>query len=424
MKQVARLLSRKEPSCNSDHGETEEIQYPFTLRTVQKDGLACSTCPWYRMCRGCTIDCNGNLQNLSAPYIAIDWDPKEMHLQYQMSQERMIEDHSSIEQNRKQDIEPINLDQCFEAFTKEEELGEEESWYCSRCKKHQTATKKMNIWKLPPVLIIHLKRFQFVNNRWAKSAKVVRFPVHDFDPSKYVFVPPTSVVTTKGSATSAQSTEVMQSPSLQRDYPPALAEDRTRPQQASLADKEEKACIGSEKQGEEGNTSLSRTKVGETEEVLKSWVVVDEVKEDVTSSLQPPGRAVRVSTESSVDQMVVGNDKCDEEDQLFEHINDNTVVSRIGHQYELYAISSHTGILGGGHYITYAKNPNGKWYIYNDSSCKETVEQRVSNESPYLLFYQRQDFTFYYKPERTERVDVSHDDDDYNADARRFCVIQ
>ena len=87
-----------------------------------------------------------------------------------------MQDHSSIEQNRQQDIQPIDLDQCFEAFTKEEELGEEESWYgiegwlnftfaplivfffferryCSKCKKHQTATKKMNIWKLPPVLV-------------------------------------------------------------------------------------------------------------------------------------------------------------------------------------------------------------------------------------------------------------------------------
>lgn len=26
--------------------------------------------------------------------------------------------------------------------------------------------------------------------------------------------------------------------------------------------------------------------------------------------------------------------------------------------------------MGGGHYVTYAKNPNGKWYCYNDSSCK------------------------------------------------------
>ena len=40
-----------------------------------------------------------------------------------------MQDHSSIEQNRQQDIQPIDLDQCFEAFTKEEELGEEESWY-------------------------------------------------------------------------------------------------------------------------------------------------------------------------------------------------------------------------------------------------------------------------------------------------------
>lgn len=26
--------------------------------------------------------------------------------------------------------------------------------------------------------------------------------------------------------------------------------------------------------------------------------------------------------------------------------------------------------MGGGHYVTYAKNPNDKWYCYNDSSCK------------------------------------------------------
>lgn len=30
----------------------------------------------------------------------------------------------------------------------------------------------------------------------------------------------------------------------------------------------------------------------------------------------------------------------------------------------------HSGIMGGGHYVTYAKNPNKKWYCYNDSSCK------------------------------------------------------
>lgn len=35
-----------------------------------------------------------------------------------------------------------------------------------------------------------------------------------------------------------------------------------------------------------------------------------------------------------------------------------------------FSFKCHSGIMGGGHYVTYAKNPNEKWYCYNDSSCK------------------------------------------------------
>lgn len=31
---------------------------------------------------------------------------------------------------------------------------------------------------------------------------------------------------------------------------------------------------------------------------------------------------------------------------------------------------THRGVLGGGHYVAYTKNPNGKWYEYNDSMVK------------------------------------------------------
>jgi ubiquitin carboxyl-terminal hydrolase 4/11/15 len=38
--------------------------------------------------------------------------------------------------------------------------------------------------------------------------------------------------------------------------------------------------------------------------------------------------------------------------------------------YDLYAISNHSGGMGGGHYTAYVKNfKNGKWYNMNDSSC-------------------------------------------------------
>lgn len=34
--------------------------------------------------------------------------------------------------------------------------------------------------------IVHLKRFQFVNGRWIKSQKIVKFPRESFDPSAFL----------------------------------------------------------------------------------------------------------------------------------------------------------------------------------------------------------------------------------------------
>lgn len=40
--------------------------------------------------------------------------------------------------------------------------------------------------------------------------------------------------------------------------------------------------------------------------------------------------------------------------------------------------------MGGGHYVTYAKNPKKKWYCYNDSSCKVRTFTRVHAGRPGL----------------------------------------
>lgn len=46
----------------------------------------------------------------------------------------------------------------------------------------------------------------------------------------------------------------------------------------------------------------------------------------------------------------------------------------------------------GGHYVAYAANPNGNWYCYNDSSCRELPSNKpnIDKSSAYLLFYERQ----------------------------------
>lgn len=52
-------------------------------------------------------------------------------------------------------------------------------------------------------------------------------------------------------------------------------------------------------------------------------------------------------------------------------------------------------MLNGGHYISYASNPNGSWYCYNDSSCREIPNRpNIDPGSAYLLFYERQGLNY------------------------------
>jgi ubiquitin C-terminal hydrolase len=58
--------------------------------------------------------------------------------------------------------------------------------------------------------------------------------------------------------------------------------------------------------------------------------------------------------------------------------------------YDLYAVSQHSGGLGGGHYTALCKNPiDGNWYNFNDSFVSETTAQSAVNEMAYVLFYRR-----------------------------------
>jgi ubiquitin carboxyl-terminal hydrolase 4/11/15 len=45
------------------------------------------------------------------------------------------------------------------------------------CKLHQLATKKLDLWGLPEVLIIHLKRFSYNKFSREKLDSLVHFPL-------------------------------------------------------------------------------------------------------------------------------------------------------------------------------------------------------------------------------------------------------
>uniref|UniRef100_A0A8C6UN10 Ubiquitin carboxyl-terminal hydrolase 15 n=1 Tax=Neogobius melanostomus TaxID=47308 RepID=A0A8C6UN10_9GOBI len=83
----------------------------------------------------------------------------------------------------------FKLKDCIELFTTKEKLGADDPWYCPDCKQHQQATKKLDLWSLPPVLVVHLKRFSYSRYMRDKLDSLVDFPLKDLDMSEFLINP-------------------------------------------------------------------------------------------------------------------------------------------------------------------------------------------------------------------------------------------
>ncbi|KAJ4873543.1 ubiquitin-specific protease 8 [Raphanus sativus] len=82
--------------------------------------------------------------------------------------------------------ETVSLYKCLEAFLTEEPLGPDDMWYCPGCKEHRQAIKKLDLWRLPEILVIHLKRFSYSRFMKNKLEAFVDFPIDGLDLSSYI----------------------------------------------------------------------------------------------------------------------------------------------------------------------------------------------------------------------------------------------
>jgi len=121
--------------------------------------------------------------------LAINWTEEIVDAYYNEAGEKDWELHSSCRKptTEKEQEQSISLNQCIDMFTTTEKLGPDDPWYCSQCKEFQQATKKFDLWKLPPILVVHLKRFSYKNRYWREKLETfVDYPLHDLDLSNYV----------------------------------------------------------------------------------------------------------------------------------------------------------------------------------------------------------------------------------------------
>uniref|UniRef100_W4VR89 ubiquitinyl hydrolase 1 n=1 Tax=Corethrella appendiculata TaxID=1370023 RepID=W4VR89_9DIPT len=449
--QVARLLSPLPPTEQSNHAtdcdDSLGYDFPFTLRAVADGGRICALCPWSKFCRGCEIPCNDepllnglifstsrSTSNSSTPNlssreqtpnfvrknysnsetsstgsspnnkfqlfnsntinIAIDWDPTALHLRYQSTREREWTEHESVAICRKQKTEPVDLDHCLRAFTSEEEL--EQSYHCSNCKSKQPATKKLQIWKLPPILIVHLKRFNFVNNKWVKSQKVVNFPYENFEPTPYLASVPQETI--------LRHKELLEYNSNNNLYNHDCNDE--------IIDFDREMSLINE---------INENSDGDVDENCTDEVIINncdnKTNNNLVDSRLNKQQNRKSSTSNNINNNITGsnmsiNNRKYQRKRLVSSsllktpVVDGEFIDFHNHKlkseqdpfdlkYQLYAVVCHSGMLNGGHYISYASNPNGLWYCYNDSSCREIqTRPNIDPSTAYLLFYERKNLDY------------------------------
>ncbi|KAJ8791905.1 hypothetical protein J1605_004130 [Eschrichtius robustus] len=183
--QLSETEDSGEDELGSDHGETTQKKLKsrpcpkrlFTFCLVNSYGTADLN----------SLAADGKLLKLnSRSTLAIDWDSETRSRYYDEQESETYEKHVSMLQPQKKKKTAVALRDCIELFTTMETLGEHDPWYCPNCKKHQQATKKFDLWSLPKILVVHLKRFSYSRYWRDKLDTVVEFPVRALNMSEFV----------------------------------------------------------------------------------------------------------------------------------------------------------------------------------------------------------------------------------------------
>ncbi|XP_038697114.1 ubiquitin carboxyl-terminal hydrolase 8-like isoform X2 [Tripterygium wilfordii] len=117
--------------------------------------------------------------------VHIFW-PEEMIGKYDISLLSSLPEVFKPQLFTRRPMDSVSLYKCLEAFLKEDPLGPEDMWNCPSCKTPQQASKKLDLWRLPEILVIHLKRFSYSQFFRNKLETYVDFPTDDLDLSTYI----------------------------------------------------------------------------------------------------------------------------------------------------------------------------------------------------------------------------------------------
>ena len=96
---------------------------------------------------------------------------------------------------KEEEFKNITVYSCLDKFSEIEKLEKPNEWYCPNCKGFKGATKKMELYRAPNLLILHLKRFKnsrvsnygFYSSYYgSKITSLIHFPLENLDLTPHV----------------------------------------------------------------------------------------------------------------------------------------------------------------------------------------------------------------------------------------------
>lgn len=305
---------------------TEGSKVGWTLyKAPHDDGGLRTTCDLVVGSEGYTSEAD-QLQLSERAYFVVHWGsdvPDEVL--------KILQDSGEV---RPQDS-CITINKCFEFLTEPEQLTDDCTVYCSGCKQQRPVVKRLELWSLPPVLVIHLKRFEIANYGRRRLDTPVSFPLEGLDLRPFC-----------GYRESFPAGQCLRAEQLVQIH--GLTSEKGKEMNSLtgiamyLDAKTQRFCV--------------RIQEGDP---VEAW------KRIKPENLRPVPHEHKSEVQKSADNV-----------------------------FDLIGISKHLGASTYGHYLSYARSDeDGSWRLYDDDDVKKVPDEKVASElkGAYVLFYLRRD---------------------------------
>ena len=250
--------------------------------------------------------------------------------------------HPSAERTqRDKQVPTISLSSCFDKFMEEEKL---DGIVCPKCKSDEHLKKSFVLWRLPPVLMIQLKRFQFDRFSRRKLNDLVQFPLENLDVAPY-----------------------LASCSPHHPPPPSVCETWNEDKESIQLNNEDK------------ETSPSAVNADILSSRYNMYAAVHHV------GLMGGGHYVASIRDNSANLKAMHNSSSS--------TSEKASGGEISHS-ESFASVNEFGTHGSGASASPSVNPvplSKQWWCFNDSTVTPMKQEEVVVPSAYLLFYMRDD---------------------------------